>query len=197
MQKTFFEVMKQFQGEYMGSLISGVLESMAGYGRPDAGELGTDEAIDQGLSKSVKDFDSASRRSGGLSKQGRSRPMTDAARTRRCPATSSSTSRPGSPARIARSSSPTAAPRSSGRTTRGDALAAGRRRAPRSLSAMTALFTFLSSTKQSVVADPDSDDDLDQVRALLDRATRWCGPGDLASRAARPCPGGIRRDALT
>ena len=29
MQKTFFEIMKQFQGEYMGSLLSGVLESMA------------------------------------------------------------------------------------------------------------------------------------------------------------------------
>ena len=51
MQKTFFEIMKQFQGEYMGSLVSGVLESMAGYGRPDAGELGTDDAIDQGLSQ--------------------------------------------------------------------------------------------------------------------------------------------------
>ena len=36
MQKTFFEIMKQHQGEYMGSLISGMLESMAGYGRPDA-----------------------------------------------------------------------------------------------------------------------------------------------------------------
>ncbi len=71
MQKTFFEVMKQFQGEYMGSLISGVLESMAGYGRPDAGELGTDDAIDQGLSKAVKDFDSRFPPEWRLSKQGR------------------------------------------------------------------------------------------------------------------------------
>ena len=35
-QKTFFEIMKQFQGEYMGSLISAMLESLATYGRPDA-----------------------------------------------------------------------------------------------------------------------------------------------------------------
>ncbi|MEZ5166811.1 MAG: hypothetical protein R2695_10080 [Acidimicrobiales bacterium] len=33
MQKTFFEIMKQFQGEYMGSLLTGVLESLAVYGR--------------------------------------------------------------------------------------------------------------------------------------------------------------------
>ena len=58
MQKTFFEVMKQHQGEYMGSLISAMLESMAGYGRPDDDELSTNEAIDQGLTKAVKDFDS-------------------------------------------------------------------------------------------------------------------------------------------
>jgi enoyl-CoA hydratase/carnithine racemase len=71
MQKTFFEVMKQFQGEYMGSLLSGVLESMAGYGRPDANELGTDDAIDQGLSRSVKDFDSRFPPEWRLSKKGR------------------------------------------------------------------------------------------------------------------------------
>ena len=74
MQKTFFEIMKQFQGEYMGSLLSGVLESMAGYGRPDANELGTDAAIDQGLSKAVKDFDSRFPPEWRLSKQGRSAP---------------------------------------------------------------------------------------------------------------------------
>lgn len=74
MQKTFFEVMKQFQGEYMGSLISGVLESMAGYGRPDADELGTDDAIDQGLSKAVKDFDSRFPPEWRLSKKGRAAP---------------------------------------------------------------------------------------------------------------------------
>jgi hypothetical protein len=71
MQKTFFEIMKQFQGEYMGSLLSGVLESLAGYGRPDANELRTDDAIDQGLSKAVKDFDSRFPPEWRLSKKGR------------------------------------------------------------------------------------------------------------------------------
>ena len=71
MQKTFFEVMKQFQGEYMGSLLSGVLESLAGYGRPDANELRTDDAIDQGLAKAVKDFDSRFPPEWRLSKKGR------------------------------------------------------------------------------------------------------------------------------
>ena len=58
MQKAFFEVMKQHQGEYMGSLISGMLESMTGYSRADAGEMSTGEAIDKGLTNAVKDFDS-------------------------------------------------------------------------------------------------------------------------------------------
>jgi enoyl-CoA hydratase/carnithine racemase len=71
MQKTFFEVMKQFQGEYMGSLISGVLESMTGYGRADQSELSTDEAIDQGLTKAVKDFDARFPPEWRLSKKGR------------------------------------------------------------------------------------------------------------------------------
>lgn len=71
MQKTFFEIMKQFQGEYMGSLVSGVLESMAGYGRPDANEMSTDEAIDKGLTDSVKDFDSRFPPEWRLSKKGR------------------------------------------------------------------------------------------------------------------------------
>ena len=61
MQKTFFEIMKQHQGEYMGSLLSAMLESMASL-RPktDAGEADddTNETIDAGLTKAVKDFDS-------------------------------------------------------------------------------------------------------------------------------------------
>ncbi len=71
MQKTFFEIMKQFQGEYMGSMVSGLLESLTGYGRPDEGELRTDEAIDKGLSKAVKDFDSRFPPEWRLSKKGR------------------------------------------------------------------------------------------------------------------------------
>jgi crotonobetainyl-CoA:carnitine CoA-transferase CaiB-like acyl-CoA transferase len=58
-----------------------------------------------------------------------------------------------------------------------------------------ALFTFLSSTKQSVVADPDSDEDLDRVRALLDRADAvvWSRGSRLTSSPALS-PEAIRRD---
>ena len=49
-----------------------MLESMAGYGRPDAERAGdTDDAIDQGLSKAVKDFDSRFPPEWRLSKKGR------------------------------------------------------------------------------------------------------------------------------
>ena len=74
MQKTFFEVMKQFQGEYMGSLISGLLESMTGYGKSDNNEQTTNEAIDKGLSNAVKDFDSRFPPEWRLSKKGRAQP---------------------------------------------------------------------------------------------------------------------------
>jgi enoyl-CoA hydratase len=70
-QKTFFEVMKQFQGEYLGSLISGMLESMTGYGRPDEQEQSTAEAVEKGLSQSVKDYDSRLPPEWRLSKKGR------------------------------------------------------------------------------------------------------------------------------
>jgi enoyl-CoA hydratase/carnithine racemase len=70
-QKTFFEVMKQFQGEYMGSLISGILESMTGYGRPDAREQSTGDAIDKGLTKAVKDYDTRVPPEWRLSRKGR------------------------------------------------------------------------------------------------------------------------------
>jgi enoyl-CoA hydratase/carnithine racemase len=71
MQKAFFEIMKQYQGEYMGSLISGMLESMAGYGRPDQNEMSTDEAIAKGLTSAVKDFDARFPPEWRLSKKGR------------------------------------------------------------------------------------------------------------------------------
>ena len=74
MQKTFFEVMKQFQGEYMGSLVSGILESLTGYGKPDQSEMSTNEAIDKGLSDAVKDFDTRFPPEWRLSKKGRAAP---------------------------------------------------------------------------------------------------------------------------
>ena len=58
LQKTFFEVFKQHQGEYMGSVLSGWLESMLPMVKDDGGlELG-EETFDKGLSKAVKDNDS-------------------------------------------------------------------------------------------------------------------------------------------
>jgi enoyl-CoA hydratase/carnithine racemase len=57
MQKMFFEVVKQYQGEYMGSLLSAVFESSGGGVAFDSDELVLDEAIDSGLSDAVKDND--------------------------------------------------------------------------------------------------------------------------------------------
>jgi enoyl-CoA hydratase/carnithine racemase len=76
-QKTFFEIMKQSQNEYMGSLISGMLESLATYGKSDskaerAGD--TNDRIAEGLTKAVKDFDSRFPPEWRLSKKGRAQP---------------------------------------------------------------------------------------------------------------------------
>lgn len=58
MQKTFFEVFKQQQGEYMGSILSGWLESMLPAVQSD-GQIAVDETFfDKGLTNSVKDNDS-------------------------------------------------------------------------------------------------------------------------------------------
>ena len=58
-----------------------------------------------------------------------------------------------------------------------------------------ALFTFLSSSKQSVVADPEVDDDLDRVRALLDDADAvvWSRGSRLAAHPSL-VPEALRRD---
>jgi enoyl-CoA hydratase len=58
MQKVFFEIMKQFQGEYLGSMLSGVFESLGSTVRPDSGdELTLAEAMERGLGDAVKDND--------------------------------------------------------------------------------------------------------------------------------------------
>ncbi len=59
-----------------------------------------------------------------------------------------------------------------------------------------ALFTFLSSTKQSMVADPDDDGDLEQVHALLERADAvvWSSGSRLAELPAL-APDAIRSAA--
>jgi 1,4-dihydroxy-2-naphthoyl-CoA synthase len=57
MQKTLFEVFKQNQGEYMGSIISAWLESMLGQvKKEDQLTLGED-TFDKGLNNAVKDND--------------------------------------------------------------------------------------------------------------------------------------------
>lgn len=59
MQKMFFEVYKQHQGEYMGSLLSAFFESMgSGVANDDADDLDMGEAIDSGLAAAVNDNDS-------------------------------------------------------------------------------------------------------------------------------------------
>lgn len=76
-QKAFFEVMKQQQGEYLGSLLSAWLESMGGLLRTDddgrPANLGG-EAMDDGLNVAVKDNDSRFPPDWRLSRSGRRRP---------------------------------------------------------------------------------------------------------------------------
>ena len=59
MQKMFFEVFKQQQGEYMGSIMAGWLESMLPMVTPDVeGGIGVDaETFEKGLAAAVKDND--------------------------------------------------------------------------------------------------------------------------------------------
>ncbi|CAN5817595.1 enoyl-CoA hydratase/isomerase family protein [soil metagenome] len=58
MQKMFFEIYKQHQGEYMGSLLSAFFESMgSGVQNDDAGDLDMHEAIGTGLASAVNDND--------------------------------------------------------------------------------------------------------------------------------------------
>jgi enoyl-CoA hydratase/carnithine racemase len=75
MQKSFFQMMKQFQGEYLGSLMSSFLESMGGGVRPDRQDLMLDgETYDSGLSRAVKVNDSQFPPEFRLSKSGRTEP---------------------------------------------------------------------------------------------------------------------------
>jgi enoyl-CoA hydratase/carnithine racemase len=72
MQKVFFEIMKQFQGEYLGSMLSGVFESMGSHVRPDSGdELMLDDAMERGLGDAVKDNDGKFPADWALSKKAR------------------------------------------------------------------------------------------------------------------------------
>ena len=74
MQKSFFQMMKQHQGEYFGSLLTAQLESMSSRVRPDDHELMlTPEAYQGGLNNAVKANDDALPPEWRLSKSGRRR----------------------------------------------------------------------------------------------------------------------------
>jgi len=74
MQKTFFEVFKQEQGEYKGSIIAAWLESMLGQVKDeDQLKLG-EETFDRGLNNAVKDNDDLFPQDWRLSYGGRKRP---------------------------------------------------------------------------------------------------------------------------
>jgi enoyl-CoA hydratase/carnithine racemase len=71
-QKTFFEIYKQHQGEYMGSLLSGLLESLTPQLKPDATSLKLDkEMLEHGLTNSVRDNDERFPPDWRLSRRGR------------------------------------------------------------------------------------------------------------------------------
>lgn len=73
MQKTFFEFMKQYQGEYLGSMISGLFETVGGMARPDTNDMMFDEAMGRGINNAVKDNDSKFPPEWRLSKKARKR----------------------------------------------------------------------------------------------------------------------------
>jgi enoyl-CoA hydratase len=80
MQKVFFEIMKQQQGEYMGSLLSAWLETMGPQMRDDVdGRRGglDQETMDAGLNNKVKDNDSHYPPEWRLSRSGRQKPADD------------------------------------------------------------------------------------------------------------------------
>jgi hypothetical protein len=80
MQKVFFEIMKQHQGEYMGSLLSAWLESMGPMLRSDEDGSPTrlsKETMDAGLNLAVKDNDSRFPPEWRLSRSGRQKPAND------------------------------------------------------------------------------------------------------------------------
>jgi enoyl-CoA hydratase/carnithine racemase len=74
MQKVFFEVMKQHQGEYMGSILSSFLESLGGLAKPDGEDLMLGaKAYSGGLGNAVKNNDANYPPEWRLSKSGRAK----------------------------------------------------------------------------------------------------------------------------
>ena len=74
-QKLFFELYKQFQGEQMGSMLTGLFESLGRYARPDRTEMMLDKDVfERGLTNAVKDNDAQFPPDFRLSRSGRARP---------------------------------------------------------------------------------------------------------------------------
>jgi enoyl-CoA hydratase/carnithine racemase len=71
-QKTFFEIYKQHQGEYMGSILSGMLESMGRQLKPDPEAHELDRAaLDRGMTDWVRENDERFPPDWRLSQRGR------------------------------------------------------------------------------------------------------------------------------
>ena len=73
-QKLFFELYKQFQGEQLGSMLTGLFESLGRYARPDRTEMMLDSGVfERGLTNAVKDNDAQFPPDFRLSRSGRAR----------------------------------------------------------------------------------------------------------------------------
>jgi enoyl-CoA hydratase len=71
-QKTFFNIFKQHQGEYMGSILAGMLESTGRQLKPDANSWELDrDGLDRGIGNSVRDNDENFPPEWRLSRRGR------------------------------------------------------------------------------------------------------------------------------
>ncbi|HWC83465.1 MAG TPA: enoyl-CoA hydratase/isomerase family protein, partial [Pseudonocardiaceae bacterium] len=73
-QKLFFTMMKQQQGEYLGSILTGLFEGLGAYVRPDAGDMMLDDVFERALSTAVKDNDAQFPSDFRLSRSARAEP---------------------------------------------------------------------------------------------------------------------------
>lgn len=74
-QKTFFNIYKQHQGEYMGSILAGLLESTGRLLQPDANSWELDrDGLDRGIGNAVRDNDENFPPEWRLSRRGRGEP---------------------------------------------------------------------------------------------------------------------------
>ena len=87
-QKLFFELYKQFQGENMGSMLTGLFESLGHYARPDQTEMMlSKDVFERGLTNAVKDNDEQFPPEFRLSRKGRA--QSDGGRAQPAPEQSS------------------------------------------------------------------------------------------------------------